>query len=88
MAAEIGIAFGEKGFGIRVSSAGVKIGPKGGAPEGPQGSQEGAWRALRWVHARDPSGVPVVALPSFLGDSGGFWVADFLYYFPEFLEHF
>src|ERR1044071_115014 len=30
MAAEIGIAFGEKGSGIRVSSAGVKIGPKGG----------------------------------------------------------
>ena len=30
MAAEIGIASGEKGSGIRVSSAGVKIGAKGG----------------------------------------------------------
>src|ERR1041385_295674 len=30
MAAEIGIASGEKGSGIRVSSAGVKLGPKGG----------------------------------------------------------
>ena len=30
MMAEIGIASGEKGFGIRVSSAGVKIGAKGG----------------------------------------------------------
>ena len=34
MAAEIGIASGEKGYGIRVSSAGVKIGPKG-APGDP-----------------------------------------------------
>src|SRR3954462_5458595 len=34
MAAEIGIASGEKGFGIRVSSAGVKIGPKGGTRGG------------------------------------------------------
>jgi len=30
MAAEIGISSREKGSGIRVSSAGVKIGPKGG----------------------------------------------------------
>src|SRR3954469_14349303 len=33
MAAEIGIAYGEKGSGIRVSSTGVKIGAKG-APRG------------------------------------------------------
>src|ERR1041385_3241099 len=80
MAAEIGIASGEKGSGIRVSSAGLKIGPKG-APGGPQGSQEGARRGLGWGRARDPSGVPVVALPSFLGDSGIFRDADFLYNF-------
>src|SRR3954469_3539943 len=43
MAVEIGIASGEKGFGIRVPSAGVNIGPKG-APGGPQGTQEGARR--------------------------------------------
>src|ERR1043165_4632647 len=34
MAAEIGIAYGEKGSGIRVSSAGVKIGAKGGTKRG------------------------------------------------------
>ena len=82
MAAEIGIASGEKGSGIRVSSAGVKIGPKG-APGEPQGSQEGARRGLGWGRARDPSGVPVVALPSFLGDSGSFRDADFLYNFSR-----
>src|SRR3954470_20446828 len=35
MAAEIGISFGEKGSRIRVSSAGVKIGPKRGTRGGP-----------------------------------------------------
>src|SRR3954471_10973764 len=34
MAAEIRISSGEKGSGIRVSSAGVKIGPKGGTRGG------------------------------------------------------
>src|ERR1043165_8094577 len=34
MAAEIGIAFGEKGSGIRVSSAGVKLGAEGGTERG------------------------------------------------------
>src|SRR4051812_19461570 len=48
---------------------------------GPQGSQEGARRGLGWGRARDPSGVSVVALPSFLGYSGGFRDADFLYNF-------
>lgn len=37
MAAEIGIASGEKGSGIRVSSTRVKIGPKGGTRGGPTG---------------------------------------------------
>src|SRR4051812_47957812 len=53
---------------LGVSSAGTKYRPKG-APRGPQGSQEGARCGLGWGRARDPSGVPVVALPSFLGDS-------------------
>src|ERR1041385_620612 len=82
MAAEIGIASGEKGSAIRVPSAGEKEGQRG-APGGPQGSQEGAWRGLGWGRARDPSGVPVVALPSFLGDSGSFRDADFLYNFSR-----
>ena len=34
MAAEIGIASGEKGSRIRVSSTGVKIGAKGGTERG------------------------------------------------------
>src|SRR4051812_9689313 len=52
-----------------------------GHREGPQGTQDGTRRGLGWGRARDPSGVPVVALPSFLGVSGGFWDADFLYNF-------
>src|SRR3954467_12253419 len=55
---------------------------------GPQGSQEGARRALGWGRARDPSGVPVVALPSYLGDSGGFREADVLYNFSGIFGHF
>src|SRR3954462_4069414 len=43
-------------------------GPRGG----PQGIQEGARRALGWGRAKEPSGILVVALPSFLGVSGGF----------------
>ena len=65
---------------LGVSSAGTKYRPKG-APRGPQGSQEGSRRGLGWGRARDPSGVLVVALPSFLGDSGGFQDAYFLYNF-------
>src|SRR3954467_5335850 len=61
-------------------SRGLNIGQRGHR-EGPQGSQEGARRGLGWGHARDPSGVPVVSLPSFLGDFGGFRDADFLYNF-------
>ena len=80
MAAEIGISSGEKGSAIRVSSAGVKIGPKGGT-RGATGSQEGRWRDLGWGRAGNPPGPLVVALPSFLGDSGGFRDADFLYNF-------
>ena len=64
------------------SSSGGKYRQRGHR-EGPQGSQEGAWRALGWGRARDPSGVPVVALPSFLGVSGGFRDADFLYDFSR-----
>src|SRR4051812_39471978 len=65
---------------LGVSSASTKYRPKG-APRGPQGSQEGARRGLGWGRARDRSGGPEVALPSFLGDSGGFRDADFLYNF-------
>src|SRR3954465_10482309 len=60
---------------LGVSSVGTKYRTKG-APRGPQGNQEGARRGLGLGHARDPSGVPVVALTSFLGDSGGFRDTD------------
>ena len=39
MAVKIGLASGEKGFGIRVSSAGVKIGAKGGTERGHQAAR-------------------------------------------------
>ena len=72
---------------LGVSSAGTKYRPKG-APRGATGQPGGCLACPRGGRARDPSGVLVVALPSFLGDSGGFRVADFYIIFPEFLEHF
>ena len=59
---------------LGVSSSGGKY-RRRGAPRGATGQPGG------WGRARDPSGFPVVALPFFLGDSGGFWDADFLYNF-------
>src|SRR3954469_15497581 len=52
-----------------------------GHREGPRGSQKGRWRGLGLGRARHPPGFLVVALPSFLGDSGSFRDADFLYNF-------
>src|SRR4051812_41260385 len=80
MAAEIANASGKSTSILGISSAGSKYRPKG-APRGPQSIQEGAQRALGWGRARDPSGVLVVALPSFLGVSRSFRDADFLYNF-------
>src|SRR3954470_22330697 len=65
MAAEIGIASGEKGSGIRVFSAGVKIGPKRGtrgAIGQPGGSMAqprvGPHRAPSWAPAGGPPFLP------------------------------
>ena len=79
MAAEIGIAFGEKGSRIRVSSVGVKIGAKGGTG----GTHQSARRAggVGLGGARHPPGCLVVALLPCLGYSGSFRSADFLYNF-------
>ena len=79
MAAEIGIASGEKGSGIRVSATRCKYMPKGGIsgglggpgapparPGGPR--HQGAW---------SPGGPP----PAVLWLLGSFWNADFLYNF-------
>src|SRR3954466_1953536 len=65
---------------LGVSPAGTKYRPKG-APRGATGQPGRCPARLGWGRARDPSGVPVVALPSFLGVSGGFRDADFLYNF-------
>ena len=59
-----------------------------GAPRGATGQPGGCLAQPRVGRARDPSGVPVVALPSFLGDFGGFRVADFLYNFSGIFEYF
>ena len=75
MAAEIGIASGKRSCGIRVSSAGVKIGPKGAPGEVPV-AQAASWPGspqAAWV-----TGGPPLAL---LRASGVFWNADFLYNF-------
>src|SRR3954469_17179317 len=68
---------GKKGFVLGVSSTRVNIG-EGGHQGDPPVSQEAPWRGLGWGHARDPSGLLVVApLPS-LDFSGSFRSADFL----------
>src|SRR4051812_41030255 len=72
MAAEIGIASWKKGFWNQGFLHGGKNRGQRGHREGPPGSHEGAWRGLGLGRAMDPSGVLVVALPSFLGVSGGF----------------
>ena len=57
MTAEIGIASGEKGYGIRVSSAGVKIGAKG-APRGATGQSGGQVARPRAGLRQAPSWLP------------------------------
>ena len=88
MAAEIGIASGEKGSGIRVSSAGVKIGAKGGT--------EGGHRAARRVPGAAQGGAapgtllapwwwprfPYLVLPE------ASWTLIFYIIFPGFIGHF
>ena len=75
MAAEIGIAFGEKGSGIRVSSTRFKYMPKGGIGGASGGPGGGA-----------PTGrlEPLWAPPAALRLHGSSWNADFLYIFSGF----
>src|SRR3954466_12918043 len=74
MAAEIRIASGEKGSGIRVSSAGVKIGPKGGT-RGVPSRPDGLWvrppPRSRLVDSWVTGGPP----PALLRASGLLWNA-------------
>ena len=70
---------GNKILILGVSSAGAKYRPKG-APRGAKG-QQGGCPARPRGRARDPPRALVGPLPSFLGDSGSFRDADFLYIF-------
>ena len=81
MAAEIGIASGEKGSGIRVSATGVKYMPKGvarGAKGGPGGLARRPGVGPPGQGAWSPCGPP----PALLWPQGSFRNADFLYIFP------
>src|SRR3954462_3717991 len=64
---------------LGVSSVGTKYRPRG-APRGATGKPGGCPARPRGG-TRDPSGALVGPLPSFLGDSGSFRDADFLYNF-------
>ena len=84
MAAEIGIASGEKGSGIRVSSTDLKYMPKGvtrggqGCPGAPRARPRGGGRGQA---AWSPGGPP----PALLWPHGSFRNADFvIYFFREF----
>ena len=87
MAAEIGIASGEKGSGIRVSSTGVKYMPKGvasgdlGGPSAPRRGQ-GAGRAGRLP------GAPVGPLRPYFGRMEASGTLIFYIFFPEFFWQF
>src|SRR3954468_14795822 len=81
MAAEIRISSGEKGSGIRVSSAGVKIGPKG-RTRGATGQPGGCPARPRVGPRQGPFWCPCGG-PPLLGDSRGFRDADFLYNFSR-----
>ena len=81
MAAEIGIASGEKGSGIRVSTRRFKYMPKGGiggASGGPGAPRRGPGVARR-QGAWSPGGPP----PALLRPCGSFRNADFLYNFSR-----
>ena len=81
MAAEIGIASGEKGSGIRVSATRCKYMPKGGirggqgCPGAPPARPGGPPGQAAW----SPCGPPL----ALLWPHGSFRNADFLYIFPR-----
>src|SRR3954464_6002722 len=65
---------------LGVSSAGTKYRPKG-APRGATGQPRGCLARPRVGPRQGPFWSPCGGLPSFLGVSGGFRDADFLYNF-------
>src|SRR4051812_32891064 len=78
---------GKKGFVLGISSARGKYRRRGHQGD-PPGSQEAPWRGLGWGHARDPSGVHVVAPSAALVIPEASGSLVFYIIFPEFLEHF
>src|ERR1041384_6560572 len=80
MPTEIGIASGKSSLILGVSSAGVKIGPKG-APRGATSQTGGCLARPRAGPRHLPSWLTGGGPPSLFGDSGSFRDADFLYNF-------
>ena len=87
MAAEIGIASGEKGFGIRVSSTRFKYMPSR-APEEVGAPQAAPRRDQGWGRAIRAPGAPLAPLWPPLLAHESFWSADFYIFFPEFFWQF
>src|ERR1043165_7050516 len=74
--------FTKKGSVLGVSTPRGKYRRRRGRRGDPRGSQEGARRGPGGGRATSPPGCPVVAPPPFIGYSGSFRDADFLYNFP------
>ena len=82
MAAEIGIASGEKGSGIRVSAMGVKYMPKGGISGG-LGAQAPPRRGQEGGRLGRPPGAPVAPLWPYFGRMDASGTLIFYIFFPE-----
>ena len=81
MAAEIGIASGEKGSGLEgFGTRGIYM--RRGQPEAEQGPHAPPWRGQGWGRARWPPGPPLAPLWPIFGSSRSFLYADFSYIFP------
>src|SRR3954468_18792688 len=87
MAAEIGIASGEKGSGIRVSLMDVKYMPKG-VTRGGQGGPGAPPARPRGGGAGRPPGAPVGPLRPSFGVLEGSGMLIFYIFFPEFFWQF
>ena len=87
MAAEIGIASGEKGSGIRVSSTGVKYMPKGVA-RGAKGGPGAPRRGLEGGRVARAPGALVAPLRPYFGRMEASGTLIFYIFFPEFVWQF
>ena len=87
MAAEIGIASGEKGSGIRVSAMGVKYIPKGASTE-VWGAQAPPRRGLEGGRVARAPGSLVAPLRPYFGRMEASGTLIFYIFFPEFFWQF